>query len=320
VTTRTGPRKSHKVVIEAVGAGTANITISTSNGSILNCQGFDFFYEVVVLPDSKAFVKQAKAKLKDATKGLKDGLKFLEAEFGGVVDDAVDAVKDGTVDIDDAADQAFEIGQDYVDFIDTEVEDFLDDVYEDVWGRAGEFGVTELTPDLLTLYDGGCGEWDKFVDGVDKLVDKSLGVFTREFKVLTKASALKAAGVDDDFLFVFAHPQIVVEQDDPVQLPAAAPVDLPPSPLKPLAKTWTSAGRLSSSSVSKLHIGGTADPIGGSVTVFIVGPDSFTAQLVASVDENCHWRADFSSLPPGSYSVALNQGLIGPVEFGTKVP
>jgi len=320
VTARVGARKIHKVIIEAVGAGTADISISTFGGSIPNCEGFAFFYEVVVAADGKAFLKQAAAKLKAATKDIKAGLKDIELQFGQVVDDAVDAVKNGDLDIDDATDQAFDVGQDWVDFLDAELADFLDDVYEDVWGRAGEFGITELTPDLLELYDGGCGDWDKFVDGAHALVDRSVKVFTRELKVLTKASALAAAGVDDDFLFVFAQPDLAVEQDDPVPLPSAEPVELPPPPEKPLARTWTSAGRLSSSSVSKLHIGGTADPNGPPVTVDIVGPDGTTAQLDATVDENCHWRADFGSLPPGSYTVTLSQGSKGPVEFGTKVP
>lgn len=312
-------KTSHKVTIEGLLPGTTQISIITEEGSISQCTGRSASYEVTVEADPDAFFDQADEKLKEAKAEAKDVVEeFVEAAVGGLAELA-DLVKEGEVDPIDAYFQAADVMQDLFDDLHGGMNPFLDDVYDDIWDRAADFGLDEMSPELLGYLPGACGEWDEFETDVVALVDKASGLMTKAFKKFV-GQLVKLSDEDAVLFALFTSPDLFVGVSETVPAPAPEPLSPPDPPKIPLVKTWTAAGRLSNSSTGRLHVGGGADPSRGNVAVGIAGPGGFADGESAPVGEDDSWRAEFFNLPPGSYVVTLTQTDNGPVSFTVTVP
>lgn len=319
VTRTEGAKKSHKVVIEAVGAGEATVTIETMEGSILSCEGFTFEFPVEVEFDAKGVIKNAKSQLKSGLSTAKD---LVDTAFDLFCDDLAeiaDAVLAGDLDPIEAYFEATAARADMYDDLAFELDQLYGETWVAMWGGIAFFET--LHPDLVTLFPGGCGEWDDFREDLNDLEDKASSKAEKKLKMFIKVLGKALDGDDDALLVVSFFPEVLLEVDEPVVFPGSDPEAEPvEEATKPLAKTWTSAGRLSTSETSRLQIGGQADPGDGNVTVTLNGPGGFTTNIDAMVGEDCAFRTEFADLTPGSYTVVLTQGDNGPVSFGVVVP
>ncbi len=300
--------KKHRVDITAIAPGMTQVTIETV-GKDPNCNGFFFTYMVEVEADTKAFVKQAKGKLKDASKVAKDAGKDLVQTFCDDLSIVADGFLAGELTVDEALDEAFNDAQDLIDLMDFTLDPFLDATFADIWTRAVLGGLNQINDDVVGFLPGACGEWDQFEDGVRKEIDKAIKTLDKKLKKFEKTIDKALKGDDLDLLMVWAFPEILLAVDDPVALPADPPTETPaPATPKNLEKSWNASGRLDDSAVGRLHTGGQADPGGGMVTITINGPDGATATVMSAVDGNCAWRAEFPGIKPGDYSVTATQG------------
>jgi hypothetical protein len=303
--------KSQKVIITAVGPGETEVQLETQSvDDPINffCNGFLFEYFITVVPDNKAYLKQVKGKLKTKTADAKAILGLVTKSFCDQTKFLGGEVKAGNMTAEDALAQAFDAMQFVANALDVAIDEELDLAFTDIWTRNAEAGFFIMDGDLAGLLPGGCGDWDKFEDGIRKLADKTTKTMTKKYKALVKTIDKSLAKEDDSILqifdilgFEFTVPPIPI----PVPMPEAQPAPVP----KPLKKNFTSSGRKSSSETTRLHIGGSADPDGGNVTVEITGPGGVMSSTSVPVDATgCDWEANFPTLAPGSYTVKLTQG------------
>lgn len=296
--------KKQVVQIEAVGAGTTTVVLETV-GKDPGCFGFQSTYTLIVEGDFKAFEKQAKGKYKESLKSTKDLAGIVLDAYCSAIDLTLELYDDGEATADLSLQDSFSAIQSVADLVDTGAASIIDGVTADVWSRATAQGFTEMTPGLQGYLIGGCGEADKYKEGVEKIAEKLISAMKKKHKKFQKDMAKIAA---DDVLVLLG--EIVPGFGDlraVVEIPVADPDPQPAAPAKPLKKNFTSSGRLASSSTSRLHIGGSAEPGGGDVTVTITGPDDVETEKDVSVNEDCEWEAEFGSLPPGTYTVELEQ-------------
>ena len=305
VTTPGKEGKSQKVTIEAVGPGMTEVSIITQ-GESPSCNGFMATYAVEVEADPKAFLKQAKGKLKDGIKSIKSE---LDTELGNICTLFDLAAGFATQqDASEAVPQVWDAMEELAADLDGLVQQQLDDIYGDIWQRAEQYGFAQNTPELVGLLDGGCGDWDKFVNAAISLYDKAWDKLLKKYKKLIKTIDGKFKNTGENYLSLVEMPQVNTALTAPVPIPVPAPLPQPDPQPKPLKKHWSAAGRLSSSSTADLTIGGSADPGGGDVTVSMTGPGGAVTPVDASVGDDCNWQADFSGLTPGTYRVTLTQG------------
>jgi len=310
----------HQVLLETVGIGESLVQIQTLEGTIAFCEGFDFGFPITVIADPTALPSQTKTKLKEASKFAKLAVKDYVADFNDTLADIIAAMNAGDLTPSGAAFEAIDAAQDLIDDLEDGQEFFLDDVYSDIWTRSLAFGATGIDAGNLGLLSGACGQWDDFEAGVRKLSGQAVSTMQKRLKSFLKLLD-KAVGSEVDALFVLgAIPQLLFVPAQPIPVPAVEPLPPPDPPKRPLKQTWTASGRLSTSATSRLHVGGSADPSRGDVTIALAGPDGFTAEETVSLSPQDTWRVQFGNLPPGSHVVTLTQTENGPVSFTVTVP
>ena len=299
--------KKHKVMVTGEGVGMTMITVSTKNGTVPGCQGFDFTFPVQVTPDKKLFLKDSKKALKDAGKAASSMFNDEVKLYCTAVDDVLALVKSGEFTFDELID-VISLDWSFVTrALDAKRNQALDDAFAAVWNTPNAMGFTTLDDDMLSYLPGGCGEWDKFEEGLEKQADKAAKKIRAKLKKAIKQVNKAAKEVEAVVLLLnqlfFAPPGLSVPLPlpaDPAQMPA------PPVP-KPLRKTAVSSGRLSSAGVTRLDISGIGDEEGGQVTVSITGPDGFNDSEMLDLDDDCGFRASFTGIKPGHYTVTLSQ-------------
>lgn len=312
-------KTAHVVRVEAVGPGGATVNIATENGTESFCQGFNFVYPVSVDATTKDFVNQARGKLRDASKDLRSLVLDIKKFYCSQLNDIIKDLVKGEIDSGQAGDQVFDAGQDLIDDLRGEVCPYLDDLYDEIWGRASEYTLNEvfldMTPEVVSFIPGGCGEWDRFEDALSREIDRAVDTVEQKTKSSFKALDKQALKEDADWLAILDPPVLddIFGSMPPVPLPAPVPQLVPPPPPKNLGYDWNLSGRLSSSPVSELKVGGVADPGAGMVNVQIDGPDGFSTSANVNVSDACTFKAEFSGLKPGAYVVTLTQGANGPV-------
>jgi hypothetical protein len=301
--------KSQKVTITAVGPGETEVNLVTQSVDDpidFFCNGFTFQYFITVVPDNKAYLKQVKGKLKSKTKQVKEILDQVIDDFCDQVKFLGDEVKKGNMTGEDALASAHEAMQFVAIALDIGVDGELDLVFTDIWTRNAEAGFFIMDPDLAGLIPGGCGDWDKFEDGVRKLAGKTTKTMEKKYKALVKTIDKSAS--DDELVQIFDLLGLDLTPA-PIPIPVPTPETQPDPVPKELKKNFTSSGRWASSANTRLQIGGSADPGGGNVTVEITGPGGAMSSVEVPVNgTSCGWEADFPNLPPGSYTVTLTQG------------
>lgn len=301
-----GAAKGHNVTLEAVGVGTAMVTITTANGTNPGCQGFNFTYPVTVTPDTKDLQKAYKAETKSQLKLAKDALNAAIEEVCPAIDDVVDAVKDGEITPDDAIDALQDVGALAATGLADLARSAVDTSFGALFTSPEALEYLGIDPSVLRYLPGACGDYDKFEDQLEKLIGQAEKRFEKKIKKAIKDVEKIATKQGEAILFIFQTILGVPQPQTPVALPANPPQTPAPAPPKPLEKSWTSSGRLSSSGVSSLRIGGIADS--GQVSVEITGPDGFSDSDDFDVNEDCGWIADFGGIKPGVYTVKITQG------------
>ncbi|GJM21476.1 MAG: hypothetical protein DHS20C15_13910 [Planctomycetota bacterium] len=302
-----GQAKKHKVQVEAMGVGSATITVSTKNGTNPGCQGFEFTFPVSVSADEKAFVKAGKMKLKDAGKEMKAALDDTVGEYCEGINALLKLVKAGEVSITDAIVLLSDVTALAAGDINRQVADLLDETEVALWNCPQAEGLDTFTDNILSFLPGGCGEWDKFESGAvsqaEKAIKKVRAKLKKAIKQLNKAAKQIEATVLILHQIFFGLPTTIT----PVPLPANPAQTPAPAIPKPLRKTSVASGRLSSTPVTRLDITGIGAMGGGQVTVDIVGPDGSSGQMMVDLEDDCTFRASFTGIKPGQYTVTLTQ-------------
>lgn len=307
VSTTSGSSKSPKVTVTAVGPGSTFLDISLSSESP-SCE-LPGFFTFTVEPDPKAFVKQAKGKLKQMKKDIKSDLNAA-LKLGC---DGLDAVKD-LIDPDEtkAAEliqDLFPAVEDYQFTIEDIVQERLQETYVDIWGRADESGFLTMTPDLAGYLDGGCGAWDKCVVSALKMVEGANKKLFKKYKgVIKSIDKAYGKGEQGEALIAVDALGVTPALTAPITLPAEMPAPATPPVPKPLKKSWSAAGRMSSDTSALMRVGGTVEAGGGDVTVKVTGPGGDVVMKQASVNDDCEFSAEFDELTPGTYHVEMTLG------------
>ncbi len=302
-----GPGKKFKVKVEGMDVGSAMITVSTKNGTVQGCEGFEFTFPVEVTADEKAFVKAGKKKLKDAGKAAKPILDTLVKEYCTEIDGLIELAKSGEIPLDIAI-ELLSIESAFIGgAFNQAVTDIVDQAANDLWTCPEAEGLSEISDSVLGFLPGGCGDWDKFEAGVEALADKAQKKIRAKLKKSIKQLDKIAKSIDAAVLILaqlFTTPPGLLT---PVPLPAN-PAQTPPAAIpKPLRRTAITSGRLSSAGVTRLDISGIGADGAGQVTVSIEGPDGFSDSKMVDLDDACVFQASFDGIKPGHYSVTLTQ-------------
>ncbi len=314
-------KPTHKLKIQGMSVGTTMVTFTTRNSTNPGCQGFSFMYPVTVSANPEAFDKQAKGKIKDAAKEIKDAqndfVEFFCDELNLLLEDA----KAGEVSTAEALDEFLTFTQSAIDSMSNGTNDGLNSFADDLDARAESFGITSFDQIAPSLLPGGCGDWDKLESGALKNALKAIDKILKKAKKFGKdLDALDEKNGGDGVTVLLYPANILVGQEAP---PIGGFVNPPPPPPlpKPLQRSWRASGRLLDQMNGRAHIGGTADPGAGQVTVTVTGPGGAMTTVMADVDAvTCKWTAKFPDLPKGPYNVSVTQGANGPVTSTMAVP
>jgi hypothetical protein len=306
-------KSSHSIEVMGVSPGATNVTLLTANGSIPQCQGFQFSYPVTVEPDIDGFAKQAKKKLADATKNAKNQFASDLKDFCDLLMAILASAKSNDITVEAALDDALELANLAVALIHSDADSAVNEILDGLDVRAvEEFGITFVDELPLSVLPGGCGDFDKFESATHAAAQKALDMLLKKMKKFAKdLSAVDKAKGGGGVTILVPPPHLLYSGESEVIGFGNPPP--PPNPPKNLKKTWHASGRLSDNPTGQMSMGGTADPGAGDVTITITKPGGGTEQTTSPVDNKCRWKAKFTNLPPGTYTAAITQGANGPV-------
>ncbi len=305
---KTTAGKKQKVMIKAESPGMAMVTVSTKEGSVGGCQGFDFTFPVMVTPDTKALLKMSKQESKAANAEIKKALGELVTAYCKELKTVVDDAKSGEISLDDALDQMDALSSIVSQTLSLVIGASSDTFFSAIWNSPAAQGFSGSNVDLLGLFPGGCGEVDSFSQNLKKAAEKAKKVVERKIKKAYMQLEKVAKKQDETILYLFQVFLGFPLPITPTPLPTPMPQVQPPAPPKPLMRTWTSSGRMTSSPLTRLEIAGLGDAGGGQVTVKVEGPDGFESEMMVNLDAECGFLAEFGGVKPGNYTVTLTQG------------
>lgn len=304
-------KPSHKVTIEGLAVGNSTVTLVTANGSIPQCQGFEFTYPVTVTPSSTAILAQAKTKIADAAADLKALYKAYLTEYCDILELAADGLADNSLSTAEVISQLIEFTDATIADMAADAEDLMEDLAADLTARGVAAGFTALTFPR-TLMMGGCGMWDAFITKALLDFDKAIEGLRKKAKAFAKQVDAADRKKGGQGITVSIPPAILTVGEGLLFIVDANPVP-PPAPLKNLKITWAASARLNQNSTGELRTGGIADPTNGAVSVTITGPGGFSQTIPAAVDAKCTWSVSLAGLAPGQYVISASQGALGPV-------